>query len=563
VLVARGASGYHGRAMRVDRIFEGGNLLTMDAARPRATALAVLHGRIVAVGDGDELRRHLTAERVVHLQGRTVVPGFHDAHNHMPSFGLSLADVPLSSPPVESVDDILRAVKARAAAEPPGTWIIGSGYDQNKLAEGRHPRAAELDAVAPDHLVWLRHNSGHMCVVGGRVLDAIGIDRAPVPEGGVVERDAAGRATGLLQEQAQALVRALVYPYPQAELVEAIGRASEHYLREGLTSVQEAGVGGGLVARSPVELAAWQAARRQGRLGVRAILMVAAEALHDLPHAVADGDGFGLDLGIRTGWGDDWLRIGGMKIFSDGSLIGRTAAMCCDFEGEAGNRGFFQMDVERLRRIITRAHRSGWQVSTHAIGDRAIATVLDIYQDALAAHPRADHRHRIEHCGVCRPEDVHRLAALGVIPVPQGHFIGEIGDGMLAALGPERSPWCYRQRSFLDAGVVLPGSSDRPVVKGAPLLGIHDMVNQRTASGRPFNPVEALTPEEAIRCYTLGSAHAAFRERDLGSLEPGKLADFAVLSADPTAIAPDGIAAIEVLATVVGGTVAHDRLGLG
>jgi predicted amidohydrolase YtcJ len=301
-----------------------------------------------------------------------------------------------------------------------------------------------------------------MCVVGGRVLDAIGIDRVPVPEGGVVERDAAGRPTGLLQEQAQALVRALVYPYPQAELVEAIGRASEHYLREGLTSVQEAGVGGGLVARSPVELSAWQEARRQGRLGVRATLMVAAEALHDLPHAVADGDGFGLDLGIRTGWGDEWLRIGAVKVFSDGSLIGRTAAMCCDFEGEAGNRGFFQMDVDRLRRIITRAHRAGWQVATHAIGDRAVATVLDIYHDALAAHPRPDHRHRIEHCGVCRPEDVRRLAALGVIPVPQGRFISEIGDGMLAALGPERSTWCYRQRSFLDAGLLVPGSSTVP-----------------------------------------------------------------------------------------------------
>jgi hypothetical protein len=290
--------------------------------------------------------------------------------------------------------------------------------------------------------------------------------------------------------------------------------------------------------------------------------MVAAEALHDLPHATADGDGFGLDLGIRTGLGDDWLRIGAVKVFSDGSLIGRTAAMCCDFEGEAGNRGFFQMDVERLRRVITRAHRAGWQVATHAIGDRAVATVLDIYRDALAAHPRADHRHRIEHCGVCRPEDVARLAALGVIPVPQGRFIGEIGDGMLAALGPERSTWCYRQRSFLDAGLLVPGSSDRPVVKGAPLLGIHDMVNQRTSSGRPFNPAEALTPEEAIRCYTLHSARAAFREADLGSLEAGKLADFTVLSADPTAIAAEEIAGIEVLATVVGGAAAFDRMGL-
>jgi predicted amidohydrolase YtcJ len=291
--------------------------------------------------------------------------------------------------------------------------------------------------------------------------------------------------------------------------------------------------------------------------------MIAAEALHDLAHAAADGDGFGLDLGIRTGWGDDWLRIGAVKVFSDGSLIGRTAAMCDHFAGDPGNRGFFQMDVERLRRLITRAHRAGWQVATHAIGDRAVATVLDIYAEALAAHPRADHRHRIEHCGVCRPDDVRRLAALGVIPVPQGRFISEIGDGMLDALGPERSAWCYRQRSFLEAGLAVPGSSDRPVVQGAPLLGIHDMVNQRAASGRPFNPSEALTAEEAIRCYTLHSASAAFRERDLGSLERGKLADLAVLSADPTAIAAPEIARIDVLATVVGGAVAHDSMGLG
>jgi predicted amidohydrolase YtcJ len=548
--------------MRVDCIFEGGTLLTMDDTRPRATALAVLGERIVAVGDGNELHRQLNAARVVSLQGRTVVPGFHDAHNHMPSFGMSLSDISLGSPPVGGVDDILRAVKARAATQPQGSWIIGSGYDQNKLDERRHPRASELDAVAPDHLVWLRHNSGHMCVVGSRVLDTIGIDRVPVPEGGVVERDAGGRPTGLLQEQAQALVRALVYPYRHAELVEAISRASEHYLREGLTSVQEAGVGGGLVSRSPVELSAWQEARRQGRLGVRATLMIAAEALHDLPHAVGDDDGFGLDLGIRTGWGDEWLRIGAVKVFSDGSLIGRTAAMCSDFEGEAGNRGFFQMDLDRLRRVIMRAHRAGWQVATHAIGDRAVSTVLDIYEEALASHPRRDHRHRIEHCGVCRPEDVRRLVALGVIPVPQGRFISEIGDGMLAALGAERSAWCYRQRSFLEAGLPVPGSSDRPVVQGAPLLGIHDMVNQRTASGRPFNPSEAITPEQAIRCYTLHSARAAFCEEDRGSLEPGKLADFAVLSDDPTTIAPESINAIQVLGTVVGGRIVHDRMGL-
>jgi predicted amidohydrolase YtcJ len=548
--------------MRVDTLFRNARILTMDPARPRASALAVMDERIVAVGESDDLARHLSAERVVELAGRTVVPGFHDAHNHMPAFGMALGDIPLGSPPVERVADILTAVAARAAVEPAGAWIVGSGYDQNKLQERRHPTAAELDQAAPHHLVWLHHTSGHMCAVNSRVLDAIRVDSVPVPEGGTVVRDAAGRPTGLLQEQAQALVRNLVYPYPLSRLVEAISLASERYLREGITSCQEAGVGGGLVARSPIELAAWQEARRQGKLRVRATLMIAGEALHDLAHAVEDGDGFGLDLGLHSGFGDEWLRIGPVKIFADGSLIGRTAAMSEDFANDPGNRGFFQMDATRLHRLITRAHRAGWQVATHAIGDRAVSTVLDIYEEALAAHPRRDHRHRIEHCGVCRPEDVRRAAALGVIPVPQGRFISEIVDGMLDALGPDRAPWCYRQRSFLEAGIELPGSSDRPVVNGAPLRGIQDMVNQRTASGRPFNPQEALTPQQALRAYTLGSAHAAFREDALGSLAPGKLADFVVLSADPTAVDRETIGEIEVLATVVGAVVAHDTIGL-
>jgi predicted amidohydrolase YtcJ len=201
-------------------------------------------------------------------------------------------------------------------------------------------------------------------------------------------------------------------------------------------------------------------------------------------------------------------------------------------------------------------------VATHAIGDRAVASVLDAYEAALRLHPRTDHRHRIEHCGVCRSEDVARLARLGVIPVPQARFISEIGDGMLGALGERRAGDCYRQRSFLAAGAVLPGSSDRPVVQGAPLLGIHDLVNQRTSSGRPFNPHEALTAEEALHAYTVGSAFAAGAEGRKGSITPGKLADLVVLDRDVTAIDPEGIGETRVLATMVGGVVEHDAAGL-
>lgn len=209
-------------------------------------------------------------------------------------------------------------------------------------------------------------------------------------------------------------------------------------------------------------MAAFQEAVRQGLLLQRATLMPGSPNLHDV-----GADQLGLDLGIGTGLGDERLRIGPVKLFSDGSLIGRTAAMCCDYQEDPGNRGLLQEDAEALRAFILRAHASGWQIATHAIGDHAVEVILNAYEEAQARHPRPDARHRIEHCAVTDDAQVARIARLGVIPVPQGRFVSELGDGMLAALGPERSRGCYRQRSFLDAGIILPGSSDCPVADGA------------------------------------------------------------------------------------------------
>jgi predicted amidohydrolase YtcJ len=207
------------------------------------------------------------------------------------------------------------------------------------------------------------------------------------------------------------------------------------------------------------------------------------------------------------------------------------------------------------------AHRSGWQVAAHAIGDRAIDLAFDAYSQAQQQYPRADTRHRIEHFAVSRPDHVSRAAQLGVIPVPQGRFATELGDGMLAAVGPQRQEWLYRQRSLLDAGLVLPGSSDRPVVTGAPLLGVHDMVNRRTGSGAAFNPGEAITAEQALRAYTSGSAYASHAENTKGTIAPGLLADLVVLADDPTAVSPAAIANITVLATITGGRCRFDLTG--
>lgn len=540
--------------MRIDTLYTNGNILTGDTLVP-VDKMAVHGDRIIAVGEDCS---GLEALRSVDLAGHTVVPGFHDAHNHMVWFGMSLDELQLSSPPLKRVEEIYDLVADRAARQPAGTWIIGAGYDQNKL-QGLHPDRDALDRIAPDHHVWLRHTSGHMCVINSLVLRRLDLDH--VPEGGDIVRDASGRPTGLLREQAQLLMRPLTYPTPVDVVARAIAKAGERYLADGITSVQEAGIGGGWIGHTPVEIGAYQLARERGELRVRTTLMVALESLHELEHHESDLMSFGLDLGVRSGFGDDWLRIGPVKIFADGSLIGRTAALSADYADSPGNRGYFQLPVTELRHAIRSAHRAGWQIATHAIGDLAVTEVIDAYASALDEAPRLDHRHRIEHCGISRPEDVSRMAELGIIPVPQGRFINEIGDGMRSALGDERMDWCYRGRSFLNAGLPLPASSDRPVVNGAPLVGLVDLVRRRTASGVTLAERERLSPTEALRAYTWGSAYATFRENHVGTLKAGLLADFAVLSTNLDDLTLDG-ADSRVLATVIGGTRVFDPDGM-
>ncbi|MFB9902363.1 amidohydrolase [Allokutzneria oryzae] len=538
--------------MLFDLVLTNAAALTMDPALPRAAEVGVIGNRIVAVSaDTGELR----GKRTVDLGGATLTPGFHDAHNHMAWFGLGLSEVDLSSPGIGSREQLRAAIAARAARGE--GWVIGTGYDHTKI--GGHPTREELDGAAPGRRVLVKHTTGHMCVVSSAVLADLGLaERAREVPGGLVVTDDSGRPTGLLQETAQSLVNELILPYPVSQLVDAIDAAGRQYLGEGITSCVEAGIGGGWIGKSPIEIAVYQAARERGLLHVRVELMIATDALHPIAGHADDGVVTGLDLGVRTGFGDDWLRVGPVKIFSDGSLIGHTAAMCQDFSDTPGVRGYLQADAGELRRRIVDAHRSGWRVATHAIGDAAIDLVLDSYAEALRDYPRADPRHRIEHFAIARPDQVLRAADLGVIAVPQGRFAHEIGDAMLAAVGPERIGWTYRQKSLLDAGMVLPGSSDRPVVLGAPLLGMQAMVTQLTSSGQPFSPGEAVSAEQALHAFTMGSAYTSHEEHKKGSITPGKLADLVVLSADPTAVAPEDIGAIQVLKTFVDGQCAYD-----
>ncbi|MFE6306521.1 amidohydrolase [Nocardiopsis sp. NPDC057823] len=534
----------------LDLLLTNARVRTLDDDRPAATAVGIAAGRVLGF-DGDVA--DLPARAVVDCGGAAVVPGFGDAHNHMAWFGQSLGELGLED--VTTLDGLYDAVARRAADLPADAWIIGSGYDDTAM--GAHPDRHGLDRAGGGRPVWLKHRSGHMCTVSSAVLRRVGADSAAVgdPEGGVIVRDGDGTPTGLLQERAQELVTALVMPYPVADLADAIGRASRVYASEGLTHVVEAGIGRGLIGRTPVEAAAYQLARERGDLRTRVELMVAADNLHPLDGHADDGIDVGIDLGLRTGFGDDRLRLGPMKIWLDGSLIGRTAAVTEPLCGHG--HGVFQNPPEEMRDLVVAAHRAGWRVAAHAIGDEAVDLALDAFERAHRELPRPDVRHRIEHAGVVRPDQLARFAELGVVPVPQPRFLYTVGDAMAASLGPERVGWLYRHRSFLEHGIRVPGSSDRPVAPGAPLAGMASMVERLSSGGAVLAPDERVTAEQALRAYTVDAAWASHDEHDRGTLSPGGLADLVILDRDPVDTADQGIDTVEVLATVVGGEAVH------
>lgn len=542
--------------MYVDLLVHNADILTLDDERPRARTMAVHHGRVLALDPGEGLR----GRRTLDAGGATITPGFGDAHNHMAWFGLALDEIDLTG--VTDLGHLYALVRERAGSTAEGGWVVGSGYDDTRI--GGHPHRLELDRAAGGRPVWLKHRSGHVSAVSTPVLEQVGVlsGEAEVPEGGIVVRDGEG-PTGVLEEQAQNLVVAVTTPYPVDGLSRAVARASEVYAAEGLTHVTEAGIGHGWLGRSPSELAAYQAARERGDLRTRVQLMPAITALHALEGHEDDLMRLGLDLGICTGFGDDALRIGPLKIWLDGSMVARTAALTEPFSDRPETSGYLQDDPDVMRERMLAAHRGGWRIAAHAIGDRAVDLALDVFEAAQAVHVRPDARHRIEHAGVTRPEQVERMARLGVTPVPQHRFLHGIGDTMLAAVGEKRADQLYRHAGFLAAGLRVPGSSDRPVVEGAPLAGMQSMVERRSSGGVPIGPDERVDALTALRAYTLDTAWAAGEERDRGTLSPGKLADFVLLDRDVTAVPAEEIGSTQVIATFVGGRATHGEEAVG
>ena len=534
--------------MQLDLIVENANILTQNPQYPRAEKFGVWNGAIVGL---DREIQGLESRERFDAQGLTIVPGFNDVHCHMSAFGQQLREI--DAGPMRSLEELYRAVEHTAHARPEDEWITGSSYDQTQL--GGHPDREALDRASGGRKVMFIHRTRHMLTASSAVFAELGaLDPSyPVPEGGWIERHADGSPTGLIAEQAMAEFRSLRQPVAEDELIDCLQLATERFLREGITSASEAGIGRSpIVGSTSSELSAYIRGHQEGRIRVRTEVMPTMENFHELNVAESDGYGSGLDLGMRTGFGNEMLTLGPLKVFLDGALTSRTAAMSENFCGhDSSGMLLFERDV--LEKLTFDAHRAGWQLAVHAIGDVAIDLALDLLEQAQRAYPRLNPRHRVEHASVIRDDQLLRFRELNVIPSIQARFVDEIGDNVARAVGVDRLPWTYRHRSLLDIGLTVPGGSDRPVVDGSPLAAMQAMVTRLTSSGSEFNLHEAISVQEALKSYTVDSAYASRAENLKGSIQERKVADFVVLSENPLAVPANEIGDIRVESTWVGG----------
>ncbi|MGA8328467.1 MAG: amidohydrolase [Mycobacterium sp.] len=537
--------------MQLDLVVENARVATMDDEHPWAESFGVLNGRICALGSASTL----PAKRRLNLQNRLVLPGFADAHNHMTWYGLMHFEIDLTA--CQSLEDLYALIREHCEANPSDEVIIGNGYLHTEIG-GVHPDRAVLDKVADGRPVWLRHGSGHMCAVNTPVLEALNLlQRIPAGIEHYVEVDDEGVPTGVLTETAQTLVVDHFTPYRLDYLTEAIATAAQKYVAQGLTSVTEAGIGGGWMSKSPIELAAYQRLLRDGRLPVRVELMPTADALHALPSHPDDDMRFGLDLGISNGFGNDRLRIGPMKIWLDGGLASRTARVGESYH-DVHACGFYQNDPEEMRSTVRQAVASGWQVAMHVIGDEAIDYALTMFEELAKEFPVEQMRHRFEHAGMTQLSDLPRMRALGITPIIQPGFLWSLGETMYRAVGADRADMLYRARSFIDAGIRLVSSSDRPVADGDPLKGIEMALYRRTPRGRVIGPNETIGILDAIKSYTVNPAWVSKAEGDRGMLADGYYADFVVLSSN-IIDEPASVTSAKVVSTFVEGDCVYER----
>jgi predicted amidohydrolase YtcJ len=489
--------------------------------------------------------------RIIDLNGSKalIVPGFYDSHVHLLGGGMRLSQVALKDAKDEA--EFGRRLREFDRKLPRERWMLGGEWDHDRALKGELPTAALLDKYVPDRPVFLRRYDGHMAVANTKALRLAGIaaKAADIP-GGVVYRDKDGKPTGLLRDNAMFLVERLVPPPTDDEIAEAVTAALDELRRNGITSVVDMGGSDPATRRKLFKL--YQRMARDGKLTVRIDLRWPLAAWKELA-----------ELGAEANFGSEWLTIGGVKGFADGSLGSSTAKMFEPFVNEPGSTGVFVTPPGKMREYILAADKAGLSVAVHAIGDRANAEMLDIFAEVIKANGPRDRRFRIEHAQHLRPEDYKRFNELGVVASMQPYHIVDDGRWAEGRIGTLRCASSYANRSLLDAGARLAFGSDWSVAPLSPILGIDAAVNRRTLDGKHpggWFPQQKITVKEALAAYTTGSAYAAFQEKDRGTLAPGKLADFVVLSRD--ILDPkerDKIGETEVLMTVVGGKVVYEK----
>lgn len=539
-----------------DLVLLGGKIVTVDPARPEAEALAARDGRIVAVGSDDDVRAYVgDATRVIELRGRLAVPGFIESHGHFTGIGRNLMVIDLRG--ASTWDEIVEIVATAARTTPPGEWIVGWGWHQEKWTAppepnfGGYPRNDSLSRLTPDHPVLLKHAAGaHAGFANARTLELAGIDETtPDPPGGQIVRGPEGRATGLLREAAMARVNDLFLESRKTEEIarREIELADEECIRKGITTFQDAGSRFDTVERL-------RAMAEAGEVDVR--LWVMLSDVIEVDELVDRAAGYRV-----VGAADDHFTLRAIKREVDGALGSHTAWLLEPYSDSPDESGINTTPMEELEAAAEFAIDNDFQLCTHAIGDRSNREMLDLYERVFERRgERGDLRWRIEHAQHLAPDDIPRFAELGVIAAMQGVHCTSDGPWVPERLGPKRSSQgAYVWRKLIDSGAVVSNGTDAPIEDVDPIANFYSSVTRRMKNGELFYPEQRMTRMEALRSCTINAAHAAFEEDQKGSLTPGKLADVAVLSRDIMSVPEEEIPGTRLLYTIIGGEVVFER----
>ena len=524
-----------------DLILTGGKILTLaEKGYPaEASALVITDGRIIFVGDDTgALALKGPNTQVQHLAGATVIPGFHDSHCHLYGLGKALAEIDLNG--TATPEEVAVRVTAGMKNQPGNDWLQGRGWDQNDWPVVEYPTRALIDPVTGDRPTLLRRVDGHAALANTAALEAAGITAdTPDPEGGSILRDTDGQPTGVLIDNAVDLVRNIIPKVSQQEVKRRVLLAIDHCVSHGITAVQEAGV-------------SWERAQLYQEMAASGELDLRLFGMYDDIEET-------LDRGLPTGpvfTENDMFTLRAVKLYADGALGSRGALLHRDYCDHAGHSGLAVSSEEHLREVATRAARAGFQVGTHAIGDRANTIVLDIYAGIFAEEKLTDHRWRIEHAQILTTKDIPRFAQLGVIAAMQPVHCTSDMDWADQRLCEDRLAGAYAWRSLLDSGAHLSWGTDFPVEKVSPLEGLYSSRTRTHHDGTPvggWQPQERLDAHTSLELYTTGSAYAVFMENELGRIQTGFLADLTILDGNPVDCEPKDLLNMKILATIVQG----------